>query len=41
MVIPAPACPIMHPMPWATGTAAVGIRGKLPAPAGLTILYDH
>ena len=36
MVIPATACPITHPMPWATGTAAVGIKGKL-SPTGLII----
>ena len=29
MVIPATACLITHPMPWATGTAAVGIKGEI------------
>jgi hypothetical protein len=29
MVIPATACPITHPMPWAKGTAAVGIKGEI------------
>ena len=45
MVIPATACLITHPMPWATGTAAVGIEGEIITQAWNKIKannkYDH